>query len=425
MGKTWLMGFVGWATSLVLLSACTTAAPTPTRPTVGSATSGRVASAAVQPQVVASPIATAPRHSTATAARPMPPLSSAAPAPPRASPAVVLSSHTGPITALAWSPDSRTLASSARDPDHSVRLWSAEGALLATLTSHTQAVTRLAWAPDGQTLASGSQDTTVQLWSATGLPLATLSTAPDRVFSLAWSPDGQTLAVGTISFQSLATPRTPGQNPALPGIIRLWHPDGQLLTTLSTQYTGGKFLNLGWSPDGALLVAGAIDYRVWRADGTLVATLRDPSSPARGMAWSPDGRAFAVGDESGGVFLYSAVGAILATLRDNGSVSSLAFSPDGRTLAIVSSNAVQLLNAADPHADPLILYGGAQSNVAWSPDGRRLAVGVGDRTVRVWRTDGVLLAILDGCDDLTRVVAWSPDGQTVAADAKNQVCLWK
>lgn len=432
-GRLWY-----WCGLVLLLAGCAATSTSPaTVPSAGPTrierTREAIRSSPVVSEVVSPPVS--PIAAT-TPPRPSPP-----PGTPRASPVTnnrptVLPNLSGPVTVIAWSPDGTRFATSSGSPpdtnDSTIRLWSPTGALLATLEGHTAAVTSLAWSPDGSALASGSLDTTVRLWSASGDAARTLSTAepPGRVMSLAWSPDGATLAVGTIGI--------PG---GLAGAVRLYRPDGVLLAELRTRLagnsylmTGGKFLNLAWSPDGRLLAAGAVDYAIWRADGTQVASIYSGGTPAWGMAWSPDGRRLAIGDENGTVALYDSAGQGIAIWHNNGPVGglgSLAFSPDGANLAVGASTAVSLLRVADPRAAPLVLQTGTAANVAWSPDGGMLAVanpatGATDAAVRLWRADGELAITLSGCTGPLQVLAWSADGKTlVAGSGDNRVCVWQ
>jgi WD40 repeat protein len=75
-----------------------------------------------------------------------------------------LTGPAGPVTSVAFSPDSTTLASAS--PDHTVRLWdlATSRPIGAPLTGHTGPVTSVAFSPNGTTLATGSTDHTVRLW---------------------------------------------------------------------------------------------------------------------------------------------------------------------------------------------------------------------------------------------------------------------
>src|SRR5687767_6961414 len=71
--------------------------------------------------------------------------------------------HVGEITAVAVSPDSRTIASGSRD--RTVKLWdAATGKLLRTLTGHRDVALCVTFAADGATVYSGSRDGTARGW---------------------------------------------------------------------------------------------------------------------------------------------------------------------------------------------------------------------------------------------------------------------
>jgi WD40 repeat protein len=113
----------------------------------------------------------------------------------------------GPVSSFAFSPDGRTLALGSSS-DNTVRLWDVIsrhqlGAALTgptapvgkPSTGHTATVSAVAFSPDRRTLASGSSDGAIRLWDLRsrrilGAPLI----SPAEVDTLAFSPDGHTLA---------------------------------------------------------------------------------------------------------------------------------------------------------------------------------------------------------------------------------------
>src|SRR5262249_44946633 len=102
-----------------------------------------------------------------------------------------LRGHAELLTSLAFSPNSRYLATGSRDG--SIIVWDgASGKRVHDLKeAHTDRVNRLAFAPDSNRLASASTDGTVKVWDMTdGKEVLRFSGHRGEVLGVAFSPDG-------------------------------------------------------------------------------------------------------------------------------------------------------------------------------------------------------------------------------------------
>jgi hypothetical protein len=110
-----------------------------------------------------------------------------------------LSGHSDYVWSVAFSPDSKTLATGSWD--HTVRLWDAHTGTLKRKLDHGGTVYRIAFSPDGQTLASVGWRSVVKLWDAqTGALIRTIGYGDSGYsYSVAFSPDGMLLGVGNYS----------------------------------------------------------------------------------------------------------------------------------------------------------------------------------------------------------------------------------
>lgn len=319
----------------------------------------------------------------------------------------ILSGHIDRVTLLAWSPDGTRLASaSSGQPDRTIRVWNPQGLLLATLQGHTGSILSLAWSPNGDTLASGSADQTVRFWRRDGTVLRTLQVGRGSVWAIAWSPDGSLFATGSI---------VEYLNPT----VQVWKADGSAVWTVGTHYSGGKFYNLLWSPDGVLLLGGATDYALWTRDGMEVASVPgcEHCTPQWGAAWAPDSSKFALGNENGTLQLYDRAGKPLQGYQSSFDVNAIAWSPDGKLLAAGRD----LWTSSGHH---LAGANGGVNSVAWSPDGQYVAIAA-DMLISLIRSDGTHVAVLRGHTGQVNRVVWSPTGLTLAsASDDHTVRLW-
>lgn len=109
--------------------------------------------------------------------------------------AYVYHDNQGAIEAVAWSLDSKRIASA--DTNAQVQVWDAlTGHNLFTFSSDSN-VNALAWSPNGKYLASGGDnwDNTVQVWEpGNNTALFTYTKHEDTIRAVAWSPDSQRIA---------------------------------------------------------------------------------------------------------------------------------------------------------------------------------------------------------------------------------------
>jgi eukaryotic-like serine/threonine-protein kinase len=152
------------------------------------------------------------------------------------------------VDTVAWSPDGKYIASGGED--RIVQISDATtGKIILTCTGHTASVNSLAWSPDGKYIVSASNDQTAQIWdAATGDMVWAYSGHTDSVNSVAWSPDSKYVASGSDD-----------------NTVQVWEAtNGETIFT----YRGhtARVNSVAWSSDGSRIASGSDDktVQIWK-----------------------------------------------------------------------------------------------------------------------------------------------------------------
>ena len=352
-----------------------------------------------------------------------------------------------PISALAFSPDSRIIASA----DDSVRVWSVEtgdelrrwypGPEEDWYVPHFGTITDLEFAPNGALLASAGVDQTAKVWDVRyGAQIANVDTFFGEVETVDWSPDGTRLAIAGVDGASV-----------------VWNVISRREEVRFEGHLRGIVTSVDFAPDVPRIVTSGRDGAVkvwWSANGRLLFDLppldegvshRAPvARPARQVWYSPlSNRVLMLSDSlSGSILEARTVSTVVGRAIGLGyQVKAAAWSPNGRRVA-VAGYGLYIVDFENLHAAP-IFFGqdGADGDaeiehVAWSHDGERI-VTASESGAAIWdwrsgrklfavnpqegavyaeeAADGTLLLTIDGQFRVRRVQAWSLESQAEIA----------
>lgn len=285
------------------------------------------------------------------------------------------------------------------------------------LCGHLGPVRALAYAPNGRSLASGSDDATVRLWQIpSGECSVTLASHKDRIRALSFDSEGQHLISGAWDDQVI--------------VHRFLKKGPPKSRVLSGQYLGGVW-SLAVRPGENDLIVGAGDGSLAYYSGLSKSKpqmLREHQYPISGVAWSPDGRTLATVSYDRAIRLWEGDWLQTRFIASDPSywLHCLAWSPSGSkfvvgedaSLLLWSLAGEQLLPPLEGHSDRVVA-------VQFSPDGERLFSASWDGTLRTWSAaDGRQLAVRDWGLGRIHALALSPDGMTAAVGYDRGLFLW-
>jgi WD40 repeat protein len=284
-----------------------------------------------------------------------------------------LRGHGSGITAVAISPDNRTLLSSAGES--TIVLWDiATGGRRQTLSAPDEAISQAIFSADGQWVISNSGRADILIWSiATGQVTQRLSGHTDRVTTLQLAPAGHNLFSGSGD-----------------GTIGVWDlTAGQLLERWSGHRD--RIYTLAISPDGATVFSGG-------ADGTIRHWQRQAGKPLRvyelgktivhALAAHPTQPILFSGDQQVRLSHWDyQTGAHLDTLPawTYRPIRAIVLSPDGEVVLHNCGHGISIWHQPTHwFVHTLVHHRWAVSALAMSADGQTIVSGSDDQTVKIW-----------------------------------------
>ncbi len=285
-----------------------------------------------------------------------------------------------PMSALAFSPDGKTLAVGGYQE---VLLWDLANAVLAKRIGVGQIgdfVRSVAFRNTGPWLAVAEGTPygagAVKVFDvASGQPALTFQEPKDAVFAAAFSPDGKLLAAGGVD-----------------QVTRVWSVDENKLA-VELKGHGDWILGVNFSADGKFLATCGADRsaQVWEVGTWKLVAKLDQMEPVHGVTFGPNAEL----------------------------VAAAVTGPTDRMIRLRRRDNTQLARAIDMGVPgPL--------GVIWAPAGNRMYVPLTDKTVRVYDPNsGGHLATLSGHTDWVYGLALTADGGMLAsASADGTVKLW-
>ncbi|GCE26716.1 hypothetical protein KDA_22000 [Dictyobacter alpinus] len=298
------------------------------------------------------------------------------------------------------------------------------GKLICHYQGHMGVVTSIAWSPDSKQIASAGYDKTVQIWDIKDGQLRALYAGNQAnkktrcIEAVVWSPNGKLLACVSND-----------------GIVQVW--DSQSLQTKTTYKLHKTGVHaLVWSPDGSALASASDDkLSIWNpTNGTTILEREATYRQIQTVSWSSDNSYLAIGYQEPTIEI------IRISLKDKlqqletiytgnkSGVTSIAWSPDGKYIASGGSDkTVQVWEfATRKHISTYAGHSGAIYALSWSPDSQSIVSSSADGKIQIWDpSNGKTLFTHPSANPTIYALSWSPDGKDIASAAHSSVIVWE
>jgi len=275
------------------------------------------------------------------------------------------------VSAIAFSPDSATLAVAAWDGKIDIASTATAKVLTTIDVVKSGLITAIAYSPDGKSIAAAA-DTyddaqhLVQVHTvAPGPPIATIAQKAAAT-GLAFSPDGRYLLAGSGDATARVVDLTSG---------------GQYMYAQRS-----RIIAVAFAPDSRTCATSSIDGVVQIAElpaGKAIPLTGKSSAAAATLAFSPKGRYLATGQ-----VLWDLASRTGQPLEISGSLNAIAFTPDEQIAAATSNEGAFVLSTATRTA-LIRLTNEASRMLAFGSNGEWFAIKAGDiaKVYRIRRAD--------------------------------------
>ncbi|HEY4798781.1 MAG TPA: WD40 repeat domain-containing protein, partial [Bacteroidia bacterium] len=184
--------------------------------------------------------------------------------------------------------------------------------------------------------------------------------------------------------------------------------------------------------DGSLILTGGADKRAYLWDGKSGDKTKAFafSTPVTAVAFSANGKTFAVGTSDGKLSIFDSKEAKLKKILKEHTldITSISFNPINDYIVTASKDGSAKIWDGNSGGSLFTLkHAKAVNGAVFSPDGKFIATGSSDNTVKIWdAATGEMKKSLDADSKEVTAITWSADGKYIASGGSGgKVIIWE